>query len=323
MHAAIFAMDAQQQALGFLLSQKAHIEATAVAIRYPEIQYRKLVPIDTSANPWAKSIVFFSTDRMGQAAWLHHMAKDIPRADVTREKHQHLIEMAGIGYGYTVEELANDALVPGSNLNSDRAAAARRAYEEFMDAVAIEGDETKGWTGLINDPNVTQAFVAFDGDDDSSDWSDKDADQILRDVNNFILGVYTDSSTVEMADTILMPIQSHADLATRRLPETSMTILEFLMKYNVYTAQTGTPLTIMAVRGLEDAGEDGTGRMIAYRYDREVLKLHLPMAHRFLDVWRDGPMQYQVPGIFRTGGLEIRRPGAVRYADGMINPAYD
>lgn len=323
MYAAIYTVDAQQQALGFLLSQKAHIEAAAIAIRYPEIQYTKLVPIDTSAHEWAKSVVFFSTDRLGRADWVHHMAKDIPRADVTREKFEHGIEMAGIGYGYTLEELGQDARIPGSSLNSDRAAAARRAYEEFMDDVAIEGDDTKGWTGLINDPNVTQGFVTFDGTDDSSEWNDKDADQILRDVNNFLLGVYTDTATVEMADTLLLPIAAHAELATRRLPETSMTILQFLMQYNVYTAQTQRPLTIMAVRGLEDAGEDGTGRMIAYRYDASVLKLHLPMPHRFLPVWQDGPMQFQVPGIFRTGGLEIRRPGAVRYADGIINSAYE
>lgn len=319
----IYAADAQQQALGFLLSQKTHIEPQAIAIKYPDIQYTQLVPIDTSANEWAKSVTFFSTDRVGQAAWFHHNAKDIPRADVTREKFEHGIEMAAIGYGYTLEELGQAAMVPGTNLGPERAAAARRAYEEFMDTVALYGDTTKGWTGLINDETVTQGFVAFNGTGNSSDWSDKDADEILADVNDFLLGVYTDTRTVEMADTLLLPIASHAALATRRLPETSMTILEFLIKFNVYTATTRQPLTIMTVRGLEDAGEDGTGRMIAYRYDMQVLKLHLPMPHRFLPVWQDGPIQFQVPGIFRTGGLEIRRPGAMRYGDGIINPAYE
>ena len=318
-----YTVDAQQQALGFLLSQKTHIEPAAIAIKYPDIQYTKLVPIDTSANEWAKSITFFSTDKVGKAAWYHHMAKDVPRADVVREKFEHGVEMAAIGYGYTLEELGQAAMVPGTNLGSERAAAARRAYEEFMDDVALEGDTTKGWTGLINDPNVTQGFVAFDGTGSSSAWSDKTADQILRDVNDFLLGVYTDTRTVEMADTLLLPIGAHSALATRRLPETSMTILEFLIKYNVYTATTRSPLTIMAVRGLEDAGEDGTGRMVAYRYDSQVLKLHLPMPHRFLPVWQDGPMQFEVPGIFRTGGLEIRRPGAVRYGDGVLHTAYE
>lgn len=43
------------------------------------------------------------------------------------------------------------------------------------------------------------------------------------------------------------------------------------------------------------------------------------MPHRFLPVWQTGPMWFDVPGIFRFGGLEIRRPGAARYVDGIFN----
>jgi hypothetical protein len=57
--------------------------------------------------------------------------------------------------------------------------------------------------------------------------------------------------------------------------------------------------------------------MIAYRKDPEIIKIHVPMPHRFLPVWQRGPLVYDVPGIFRTGGLEIRRPGAMRYVDGI------
>jgi hypothetical protein len=32
---------------------------------------------------------------------------------------------------------------------------------------------------------------------------------------------------------------------------------------------------------------------------------------------------FDVPGIFRLAGLEIRRPGAVRYVDGILEPAYE
>jgi len=34
-------------------------------------------------------------------------------------------------------------------------------------------------------------------------------------------------------------------------------------------------------------------------------------------VWRDGPMLWKVPGIFRFGGVDIKRPGAFRYVDGL------
>jgi hypothetical protein len=54
-----------------------------------------------------------------------------------------------------------------------------------------------------------------------------------------------------------------------------------------------------------------------------VLKMHIPMPHRFLPVWQTGPMFYEVPGIFRLGGLEIRRPKAVRYVDGIFDAPYE
>jgi hypothetical protein len=43
----------------------------------------------------------------------------------------------------------------------------------------------------------------------------------------------------------------------------------------------------------------------------------MPMPHHFLPVWQDGPMDFLVPGIFRLGGIEIRRAAVFRYADGV------
>lgn len=45
--------------------------------------------------------------------------------------------------------------------------------------------------------------------------------------------------------------------------------------------------------------------------------MHMPMPFRFLEPWRTGPMLYEVPGIFRLGGVDIKRPKAVRYRDGL------
>jgi hypothetical protein len=106
-------------------------------------------------------------------------------------------------------------------------------------------------------------------------------------------------------------------LATRRIPETTMTILQWIMQYNIYTAQTGQPLIIRTVRQLDNAGGGGADRMVAYRRDPSVVKLHVPMRHRFMPVWQTGPIAFDIPGIFRTGGVEVRKPGAMRYMDGI------
>ena len=321
--------DAQQSALNFLVSQLSVIEPQVYRIQYPDIQYPNLIPVDTSGNEWAKSVTFFSQDEVGQADWFHHMANDVPLADVTREKHEVGIEMAAIGYHYTLEELGQMAMVPGTNLPTDRASAARRAYEEFVDGIALRGqpnanNTAKGWKGLINEPSVTVTTVQADGNGNSTTWSNKTGDQIIRDVNAGITGVYTESLTVEMADTVLLPVALFTLLgSTPRGPNTDVSVLEWLMRYNVYTAQTKQPLTIRAVRGLETAAGDGGGRMVVYRNDPQVLKLRIPMPHRFLQVWQRGPLRFDVPGIFRLAPLEIRRPKAIRYVDGIMDAPYE
>jgi hypothetical protein len=207
-------------------------------------------------------------------------------------------------------------MIPGLNLSAERAEAARFAYEMFMDNHAYLGAPAKSITGLFNNPFVTVVTSAT-GAAGSTHWSLKTADEIISDVQNALTGVYEGSLTVEMADTVLLPIGEMQRLANIRIPNTYGNALDYLARYNIYTYTTGAPLTIRSVLGLTSAGGDGGGRMIVYRRDPRVLKLHVPMPHRFLPVYQRSALQFDIPGIFRVGSVEVRRPGAMRYVDGI------
>ncbi|RPH72726.1 MAG: DUF2184 domain-containing protein [Myxococcaceae bacterium] len=312
----IYSADAAQQALGFLVSQTSYIEPQVVEVQYPEIQYPTLIPVDTAANEWAKSITYFSSDKVGKAGWFHHLAKDIHIADVERSQFEVGVEMADIGYRYSLQELGQAMMVPGTNLTTERASAARRAYEEFVDNLALRGMSDKNFHGIIDYPGITTVQAA-EGAEGSTDWDSKTADEIMADINAILTGMWTSSAQIEYADTLLLPGEAMTILVSKRVPDTTLTILDFVASKNIVSFQTGRPIIIRAVRGLEDAGTGGTGRMVAYRRDPAVLKMHIPMPHRFLPVWQTGPLVYDIPGIFRVAGLEIRRPGAVRYLDGI------
>jgi len=308
--------DNPQQALSFLQSQAAYIEAEIFRVQYPEIIYSQLIPIDTAAGEWAKIITYYSVDKVGAANWLNHLANDIPYADINRDKRDQSIEMAGIGYTYTLEELGQAMSIPGMNLTAERAEAARFAYEMFMDQLAYKGSTVKNFAGLFNSTYPT-VVTAKTGGSGSTHWSLKTADEIITDVQDSLTGVYQGSLTVEMADTVLLPIGEVQRLANIRILNTYGNALDYLQKYNLYTATTGAPLTIRGVLGLDSAGADGGGRMITYRRDPRVLKLHVPMPHRFLPVYQRSALAFDVPGIFRVGSVEIRRSGAIRYTDGI------
>lgn len=298
-----------QAAMGFILSQTSHIEAGVYNIKYPDIQYPMLIPVDTSGHPFAQTVTYFSADKAGAAEWINGNADDIPKADIDYAKHETTVHMAGIGYGYGFEEI-EQARMLGRNLTGDKAGASRRASEEFIDRVALEGDTVKGYSGLFDHPDVTANGAEF------GDWLNADPVQILTDFNNAITNIHTQTNTVSMANTVLMPFTRFLYLAsTPRSEMSDTTILEYLKKYNAYTAATGQPLTIRGVRKLDTAGVSGSARMVTYRRDPEVLKLHLPMPHRFLPPWQSGALRIDVPGIFRLGGLDIRLPKEVGYTD--------
>jgi hypothetical protein len=306
-----------QQALSFLTSQITYIETEVYRIQYPDILYPELCPVDTSAPEWAKSVTYFSLDKVGQAKWFDGMAGDMAYADINRNKFEQGVEMAGIGYRYTLEELGQAMMVPGLNLSTERAAAAVRAYEEFVDRTVRIGDDHKSITGMLNNTYVSKSTAAATGTGSSTLWSAKTADQMIADVQNALTSVYQGSLTVEMADTVLLPVAQMNLLAQTRIPNTYGNALDYLMKYNIWTQTTGQPLKIRSILNLDSLGAGSTGRMVVYRRDPQVLKLHLPMPHRFLDVWRTGPLTYDIPGIFRLGSVEVRRPGAMLYVDGL------
>lgn len=301
-----------QAAMGFVLSQTSHVETQVNETVYPDIQYPGLTPVDTSAHPFAQTVTYYSSDKFGRANWINGNADDIPLAGTELAEHKTSVYTAAIGYGWGWEEI-NVAMMLGRNLAADDALAARRAYEEMVDRVMLYGDADKNFSGLINYPGII-ASGAITGDWDGTGTTE---DQILADVNAGILGTASDTLYTSVANTILLPPAKLNTLATRRLGDTTMTVLEFLRRNNTYTAMTGQPLDIRTVRGLETAGVGPTQRMIAYRRDPQVLKAHIPMPHRFLPVFQDGPLRWVVPGVFRLGGLDIRRPKEVRYIDGI------
>ena len=311
-----YTADAPQQAFSFLLSQMTYIEQQVWEMKYPEITYPTFVPVDPSAPEWIRTVTFMAKDGTGKAKFINGSAQDIPIVGVAREKFESNVEMAGIGYDYTIEEL-EQARMMGINLTGDKASYARRAYEELCEDIAYVGDATKGWTGLLNNASVTATNVV-NGASASPLWSSKTSDEILTDVNTALTGIWTTTGTTSIADTLLLPLAAYSLAVTKRVSSTSdRTVLSWIEENNIYTKITGQKLTIRANRFLATAGAGGTARFIAYRRSPEVVKMHIPMRLRFLAPQGPQIFRYVVPGMFRLGGVEVRLPKEIRYYDGI------
>lgn len=299
--------------LAFVENQRNHIETEVNKTVFPEVQYQLLVPIDNSAPEWTKTITFRDSESYGKAGWINGNSDDIPLAGTKAGQSQSTVEMAGIGYGYGYEEL-QASMAYGVNLANDDAIAARETYERFVDQVAMVGDASKGMTGLLNGVGVTVEAAA-------AKWraTGTTEDKILADVNKLLGGTATATGYTLPADTLLLPFEIYTYLASTPLANKSGgTLLSFIQQYNTYTAMTGQPLVVRAVNRLTKGAANGTDdRVAAYSRNPRVVKMHIPMAHRFLPTYQTGALNFVVPGIFRLGGVEIRNKDGIRYMDGV------
>lgn len=317
-----------QQALSFVQGQAYTINRRVYEARFPDFDYGRLIYVNSDGPEWSPGVLTYSSDMSGQAKWQSGYAKDVPLADVSQNMQTRQHFLAAIGYQYNIEEINSTMGYPGASLPDRRARAARLAYYQFMYDLTLVGDAEKGMGGLINYAGVPVTTAPNDGTGGVTYWVDEDGvgqktpTQIVRDINIAIQGVNMQTSNIVMADTLLLPREALDYIASTPYSATTMeTILSFVQRTNAYTLETARPLTIRAIRGLSTGSANGTeGRMVAYKNDQNEVQLHLPMPHRFLNVYQDGPFNYAVPGIFRTGGVEIMSTAAFRYIDGISQP---
>ena len=315
------------QALAFVTAQAYRINRTIYDARFPDWDFSKLIYVDTTGPAWSPGVITYTSDMTGVAKFQSGYAKDIPLADVSQNYETRNFHMAAIGYQYNLGEV-NAAIQIGGSLPDRRARAARLAYNQFMYNLTLFGSTEKGITGIANYAGVSAAAVPADGTGSSTYWVNasgvglKTPAQIVRDINLGIQGIQIGTYGIELADTVLLPVEALNYIASTPYSlTTTETILSFVARTNIYTVTTGRPLTIKSIQDLGTAatasGVSGKGRMVVYKNEQDYVKLHLPMPHQFLPVYQDGPMNWLVPGIFRTGGVEVLSTAAFRYLDGI------
>lgn len=314
------------QALSFVQGESFKVNQRVYETKFPDWDIGRLIYVDTSGPEWSPGTITYTSSLTGRAEYQSGYAKDIPLADVSQARELQVNHLAAIGYQYNIEEV-NTALQVGGSLPDRRARAARLAATKFVYDAGIAGHAEKGKQGLINLSGVTTA-IAANGAAGSPLWvnaagvGQKTPAEIVADINRALQGINLSTFETEMADTILLPPEALNYIAATPYSATTMeTILSFVQRTNLYTLQTGRPLTIRSIRELSTAAVTGAaagdGRMVAYKNDQDYVKLNLPMPHRFLPVYQDSPLNWTVPGIMRIGGVELLTTAAFRYLDGI------
>ena len=150
-------------------------------------------------------------------------------------------------------------------------------WDYFVQRIAYTG--INGNTGLFNSGKVLTGTI-----DNSSTTGSGFEGLTDAQVVGFFNGVFTrcllesNMNVALLPDTFLVPTFVSADLVNRFSALYSNTLLDFLKEHNLGKAQAGKAfeINIEARPDLDDLGTAGKGRIVAYRKDKDYVRLDMP-----------------------------------------------
>lgn len=320
-------LDANESA--FFARELESIKARTYDILYPEYKATRLLPVSTEAGSGAESIVYRQYDSVGLMKVIADYADDLPRSDVKGKEFTSPVRSLGGSYGYSLQEVraANQANKP---LTTRKAEAVRRAYEQAVNRIAWKarpGDSVNGGlTSLLYNPNITITSAPAGATTTNTKWVDptpaneKNAEEILKDMNDIVNTVIDLTKGIEVPDTMIMPVRHYTKVSTTRLASgTDTTILQYFLNNNptIKNVEWVNELKDVSPLPSTPSNPSSSGSLLAvYRNDPSKITLELPQIFEMLPVQERG-LEFIIPAHARIGGVIIYYPLSVHIYEGV------
>lgn len=151
-------------------------------------------------------------------------------------------------------------------------------------------------------------------------WDKKTAQEIVKDINDALAGVWNDSKTLFKPLDVFLPLKQFALLAETPMvingTGLAQTALEYIVKNNIMYRVTGQELRVHPSRYLAGAGTSGADRMVVM--DRNVKNQVLPFPLPYT-LSQPVPEALGAKWFAETkfGSYHVRQAGSMRYVDGI------
>lgn len=302
-----FNMDANEGVI--FARQLEYIESRIYEVKYPTLMGRELFPVDYSVPSGAETFTYRMFDHQGAFNLITNYSDDFHRVNVTGEETTGKIHSYGASVEYSVQDLRAAAMA-GLPLQDHEVRAARRASEQKLDDIILNGEAKGNLYGIMTHPNVPNAAVP-NGAGGTATWATKTPDEILFDLNDIVSDMVALTKGVEAPTDLVLPIAQYNLINdTARSSTSDTTILEFFLKNNQYVKR------VRSWYKLTGAGAGSTDVMLAYRNDPEVLETVIPQEFEMFPPQANN-MAFKVPCHSRFGGVRIRYPLAVSIRRGI------
>lgn len=306
--------DSAEDASIFFARELDYVKAKTYDVEYPELSALRLFPVSHEVNEGAETVTYYSYEKTGLAKIISNYATDLPRADVKGKPTTAVIKSVGDSYGYSMQDMRASRMA-GKSLDTRRGEAAKYQIDRIINKIAWAGDEENGIVGVLTKTNNVPIFTLANAKAKASStaFADKDADEILADINGMVKFMAKTTKNVEQADTLVMPPSVYIDLSTRRIPDTDTTILEFLKRTAPYIKNFEQAPELEA-----DAGETNPyaqNVMVLYKKDPSKFTVEIPLDFYQYAAQPKG-LEIEVPCEARTAGALFYYPMSLLIATG-------
>lgn len=295
--------------IAFFISQLSSIDTRLYETKYTAITYQDFIPVDMSDGDEAESFTYFYYNAVTSGKFIGANARDLPRSDINVGEQTEKLFYGGNAYGYSLDELRK-AQARNISLDTTKAQASFRGFQEHAQRVAYSGDASRKLTGLFNNPNIQKETGTVD-------WTDANTTgaEMVYDCNGLLVKVWQNSAETHVPNTFIIPSDKWAKMSNTRMADgTDTTALQYFMKNNLFTDITGQPLNVKPNFQAKTAGDGGKPRMMAYELNEENLGMKMPFAWRSIAPQPEG-LTINVPAEYKFGGVFFRYPGAAAYKD--------
>lgn len=298
----------------FFARELEHIKSKSYDIKYPNLKARSLFPMDFETNAGAETITYEQYDQVGIAKIISNYADDLPRADVKGKEFTSKVRTIALAYGYNYDEI-QAAKMANKPLPQRKANSAKRGHMVLENKIAFFGDAKHDLQGFFTNPNIQEVSLPADGNENGGTASKlfihKTGTQMVRDLNAMFTAVHVISKGIETAETLMIPLSIFNLTAVTRMDSgTDTTVLQFFLRNSPHCKE------VVWVDECTGSGAGDTDKMVAYRRDLDAVSMEMISEFKQLPV-QERNLEYVIPTHQRIGGVIIRYPLSVAFADGL------
>jgi len=289
-----------------------HVLSKAFDVLYAPKKFRLLFNVNTEANAGATSIMYRVYDKVGIAKIIANYANDLPQADVSAKEVIAKVKTVASSFSYNRKEILSSQLAGGQALDVKKAQSALDAVEEKHNKIALLGDADYAIVGLLTHPNIPTGNVP-NGVSGFSEWDQKTPDEIIEDINSIYVDMIDLTNEVEVPTHLALPSKQRAYIATKRIVDQNMTIMQYLLQNIEWLASAENIISVPELKGAGTGGAD-----VMFGYKRDAMKLEYMIAEEAdARTPQVKNLAVQTPVTAETAGLFVYFPLSISIKEGI------